>query len=90
MSESNNIEVPVGEWIDVPLGMIAAPDTYVDDKGVLRSAGDDSCVVWHYKGCLKTGIHASEIVYAEDTGAPWCPSCWQKKQLMEVFGSGTN
>lgn len=89
MSEGNYIEVPVGEWIDVPAGMVAAPDTYVDDKGVLRSVGDDSCVVWHYKGCMKRGIHASEIVYDESNHAPWCPACWQKKRLMEVLGSST-
>lgn len=89
MSEANNIEVPVGEWVDIPAGMIPAVDTYVDSAGVLRSVGDDSCVVWHYKGCTKRGIHASEIVYAEDTNAPWCPTCWQKKRVTEVFSSGT-
>lgn len=87
---SSNFDVPVGEWVDVPLGMFAAPDTYVDDQGVLRASHDDSCVTWHYKGCMKKGIHASEIVYDPATNAPWCPSCWQKKQLSEVFGSNPN
>lgn len=87
---SSNFEVPVGEWVDVPLGMLAAPDTYVDEAGVLRAVGDNSCVTWHYKGCMKKGIHASEIVYDPATNAPWCPNCWQKKQLMEVFGSSPN
>lgn len=86
-SVGNNIEVPVGEWIDVPAGMLAVPNTYVDDKGVLRSVGDNSCVVWHYKGCEKKGIHDSEIVYDPDTNAPWCPTCWQNKKFTEVFGS---
>ena len=79
--------VDTGKWVDVPRGMLLAPDTYVDIRGVLRSVKDDSCVVWHYKGCAKTGIHESEIVYDPETNAPWCPKCWQKKSLKDHFGS---
>ena len=80
-------EVPVGEWVTVPAGMIVAPDTYVDAEGVLRAAHDDSCVVWHNKGCEKRGIHASEIVYDPETNAPWCPNCWEKKRIESLFKS---
>lgn len=80
-------QVDTNKWIDVPKGMILAPDTYVDISGVLRSRVDDSCVVWHYKGCVKTGIHESEIVYDEKTNAPWCPICWQRKVLKEHFNA---
>lgn len=81
-------EVPVGEWVIVPRGMVVAPDTYVDSDGVLRASGDDSCVVWHNKGCEKRGIHASEIVYDPETNAPWCPNCWAKKTLNDLFCKG--
>lgn len=81
-----NKQVDSSKWIDVAKGAILAPDTYVDIRGVLRSSRDDSCVVWHYKNCNKTGIHESEIVYDEKTNAPWCPSCWNKRMLKEHFG----
>jgi hypothetical protein len=61
--------------------------TYIDPKGVLRSKTDDSCVVWHYKSCVKTGIHPSEIVYDPASNIPWCPLCWQNKKALEVLGS---
>ena len=77
--------VEANTWVDVPKGMLLAPDTYVDISGVLRSSVDDSCVVWHLKSCNKTGIHESEIVYDEKTNAPWCPTCWQRKMLKEHF-----
>lgn len=63
--------------------------TYLDPKGVLRSNIDDSCVVWHYKVCYKTGIHASEIVYDPQTNAPWCPSCWENKRVFNLFNRRT-
>jgi len=69
--------VPEG-WTHVRKGMVAAPDTYVDDLGVLRSSGDGSCVVWHKRGCAKRGIQPSEIVYG-DNGVPYCPVCIQWK-----------
>jgi hypothetical protein len=83
--ETSNFDVPVGEWVDVPAGMLAVPNTYVDDSGVLRDIGDHSCVVWHLKGCDKRGIHASEIVYDPETNAPWCPGCWEKKKITLLF-----
>lgn len=92
MSKSKKIrhrDVPVGEWVNVPTGMMAAPDTYVDGEGVLRSSGDDSCVVWHNTGCEKRGIHASEIVYDPETQAPWCPKCWQFKEIQNLLGAST-
>lgn len=82
---TGNVTVPVGEWIDVPAGMLAVPNTYVDDAGVLRSAGDHSCVVWHNHGCEVRGIHASEIVYDPETHAPWCPKCWETKRIQNLF-----
>ena len=72
---SGSVNVPVGEWVDVPTGMVAAPDTYVDKHGVLRSCGDDSCVVWHVPGCPEKGIQAEDIIY-DVANAPWCPKCY--------------
>lgn len=83
--ETSNFDVPVGEWVNVPAGMLAVQNTYVDDHGVLRSTTDHSCVVWHLKGCEKRGIHASEIVYDSETNAPWCPSCWEKRRITSLF-----
>jgi hypothetical protein len=76
----------VGEgWTDVPVGWVAAPDTYVDAHGVLRSCGDDSCVVWHEivagVHCDRRGVQPDEIIYHPETGAPWCPECWQRKRF---------
>jgi hypothetical protein len=82
---SSNFDVPVGEWIDVPKGMLAAPDTYVDRDGVLRDSRDHSCVVWHIKGCAKRSIHPSEIVYDPDTKAPWCPKCWPTREKLNTM-----
>lgn len=79
-----NIET--GKWQHVTKGNLVADGTYVDISGVLRSSVDDSCVVWHYKNCQKTGIESSEIIHDEKTNAPWCPSCWNKKRLKEHFG----
>jgi hypothetical protein len=75
MLTSHNVES--GEWIDVPQGMMVAPGTYVDSAGTLRSCVDDSCVVWHNKGCERKGIHPDEIVYDPATNAPWCDLCWR-------------
>ena len=86
--QGNNISVPIGEWVEVPKGMIVAPNTYVDAHGVMRSSVDHSCVVWHNKGCERRGIHASEIVYDPATSAPWCPTCWEKNRIAKVFRGG--
>lgn len=85
MENVRHQQVEAGKWTDVSKGQLVAYDTYVDIHGVLRSSVDDSCVVWHYKNCVKTGIHASEIVYDPETNAPWCPSCWQVKRLKKVM-----
>jgi hypothetical protein len=85
-----SVNVPVDEWTDVPKGMVAAPGTYVDDKGVLRSEGDNSCVVWHMGRDKKTGltmcrrgeppkVQAEEIIY-DVNGAPWCPECYEDRE----------
>lgn len=83
--KARHTNVDSGKWIDVRKGFVLAPDTYVDTSGVLRSSVDNSCVVWHFKGCTQTGIHESEIVYDEKTNAPWCPKCWPKKTLHDHF-----
>jgi HNH endonuclease len=75
---SENVEV--GKWVDVPPNMVAAPDTYIDSEGVLRSFGDNSCVVWHNPGCTRRGIQPYEIIYNENK-APWCPHCWTTNQI---------
>ena len=74
-SGGGSVNLPVGEWVDVPEGMVAAPDTYVDSCGVLRSSGDGSCVVWHRPGCERKGIQPTEIIY-DIAKAPWCPNCY--------------
>lgn len=86
-------QVPTG-WTHVTGNdhLIVAPDTYVDALGVLRSAGDDSCVVWHLVvggvHCERRGITPDQITYDPATGAPWCPDCWGVKKFREVFGAG--
>lgn len=102
-SVDETVNVPEGEWVDVPKGMVAAPGTYVDSFGVLRSSGDGSCVVWHNRGCQKRGIQPHEIIYGENK-APWCPKCWEEnepkrqkkaqeskvKKLFDLFRGKTN
>lgn len=90
-----SVNAPSGTWTDVPKGMVAAPDTYVDGAGVLRSAGDNSCVVWHNGrancgptgtiGDLRKAIQPREIIY-DDKGAPWCPQCFATNSQRRVFG----
>lgn len=88
--DGSTVEVPAGEWIHVPLGKILAMDTYLDDDNVLRSSTDHSCVVWHQHrtvigddgephrvSCDRRGIQPEEIKYDPDTGAPWCPDCYE-------------
>lgn len=90
----NPIEVPVGEWFDIPKGLTAVPDTYHDSHGVLRSSTNFAIAVWHNgkKGvppCAYRVTKPSEIRYAEN-GAPWCPVCFeaneQKAAIRELFG----
>jgi hypothetical protein len=93
----HSVNLPVGEWVDVPKGMVAAPDTYVDEHGVLRSSGDNSCVVWHVPQCDKRGIQAEDIIY-DSANAPWCPDCYmsfeakreairEKEKIESLFGT---
>lgn len=93
-NKNSSVEIPAGQWVDIPKGMVAAPGTYVDDHGVLRSVKDDSCVVWHSVTklenpktgflenvhCQRRGIQPEEIVYDPATGAPWCPECWERRE----------
>lgn len=83
MTKNSSVNVKVGEWVDVPKNMIPAIGTYVDTEGVLRDSKDHSCVVWHLKGCERTGVQPSEIVY-DDRGAPWCPQCAKAMQPKPV------
>lgn len=88
--ESGSFDIPVGQWTDVREGQMIIEGCYVDDDGVLRSVGDNSCVVWHLKGCLIRGIRAEDVHYDPLTRAPWCFSCWQKKKIQEIMGSGAD
>lgn len=92
---TRSVNAPAGQWVDVPQGMVAAPGTYVDDKGVLRAESDDSCVVWHVPGCEVKGIQPEQIIY-DVAGAPWCEKCYmsfeakreavaEKERLREMF-----
>lgn len=94
-----SVNLPSGEWVDVPKGMVAAPGTYVDDHGVLRAQSDDSCVTWHQirrddNGnkihCQRRGIKPEEIVYDPATGAPWCPECWPIHNEIESLNDQTD
>lgn len=90
---TKSVNAPANRWVDVPKGMVAAPDTFVDSEGVLRSAGDSSCVVWHNggggcgpsgnKGDYLKGIEPVDIIY-DDKGAPWCPKCFAAKTQAEL------
>lgn len=94
MNRSHN--APADKWVDVPKGMVPAPDTFVDTAGVLRHQSNNSCVVWHnggggcgptgQRGTYKTGIMPFEIIYDPATGAPWCPICFAKNSQVKVFG----
>lgn len=77
-------EIPEGEWVDVTKsgGMIPAlgvvPDP--DHPGVLRTVDKNGnpyggAVVWHNKGCKRTGIDPA-VVRFDLKGAPWCPTCF--------------
>ena len=71
-----NITVPCGEWIDVPKGMVIAPDTrpYPGYPGVLQSVADGSVVCWHLRNCERRGIGPDEVVF-DNNKAAWCPDC---------------
>lgn len=87
-TKAENIEVPVGEWVDVPPGMIAVTDCYVDPAGTLRYTRDGSMAVWHWRRkdempCNLIGFTPKDVVYLKN-GAPWCPECLERKQNWEV------
>ena len=93
MSES--FDVPVGEWVDVPKDFVAAPDTYVDAHGVLRSSVNHAIAVWHnrkrgFEPCSYRVTKPDQIAYDPATGAPWCPKCFadkeKKRKLELMFG----
>ena len=77
------INAPTGQWIQVRKGQIAAPDTYYDEDGVLRSIVDHSVVVWHWRSragrCLRKGLTPEERVQDPASGAWWCPDCYPKQ-----------
>ena len=88
--EAASVNVPAGEWVDVPAGMVAAVGTYVDDAGVLRSSGDHSVVAWHLGRNFKTNttlcrrgeparLKPEELIY-DVNGAPWCPECYEDRE----------
>jgi hypothetical protein len=84
--DGSNVAVPVGEWMDVPAGMMAAPDTrpYPGYPGVLQSTVDNSVVCWHVRGCTRKGLHPSDVRMDKDTRAPWCPSCYELRPQKPV------
>jgi hypothetical protein len=52
-------------------------------------------VCWHWgpQQCQRKGIQPDELIYDEDTHAPWCPECWpireqfyKKKELAKLLG----
>jgi hypothetical protein len=66
----------------VQQGQVVAPDTWVDADGYLRSSGDDSYVAWHWgRGrCKRRGLTPADLVTDPETGARWCPSCWEVRR----------
>ena len=90
-NEGSGVTVPLGEWVDVPAGMLAAPNTGVDAHGVLRVVRDGKLAemaVWHWrkKGenpCERKGFTPTTVTYLPN-GAPWCGSCLDAKIAYEV------
>ena|ERR1700759_193950 len=87
-NSGESVEVPVGEWVDVPAGMVAAPGTYVDGSGVLRSSSNHAIAVWHNRKrgrppCDFRVIRPDQITYVG--GAPWCPRCAEYNRISEVL-----
>jgi hypothetical protein len=101
IDKTTHIEAPAGQYVDVPRGMLAVPDTKVDENGILRRETGE-LAIWHHR--CKTGGHGpcerytdhsrfvqlEEVVYID--GAPWCPDCVEKmkdddkrKNLQELF-----
>ena len=93
---TKSVEAPVGEWADVPKGMIAAPGTYVDAEGYLRCSSNGAYAVWHNKSCPIRKVEKEQIVH-DTNGAPWCPDCYmkneqerEKKKIAAIFASGSH
>lgn len=98
-SRNKSVNVPSDARVHVPKGMMMAPGTYVDDRGVLRETSSGSVVVWHNPGggCGENarpgeylrGIQPHQILH-DSKGAPWCPVCFlhneQKAKLAQLFG----
>jgi hypothetical protein len=85
-----NVFVPIGEWVDVPVGMVAAPGTYVDREGTLRIASNDSIALWHNRvrslpPCPFVAKTKDDIVYDPETGAPWCPVCFEQNRVKAIY-----
>lgn len=93
-------QVPAGQWVGVQQGQVVAPDTYYDTEGYLRDVTDHSYVAWHWgRGrCLIRGLTPADLVTDPETGARWCPSCFElrrqfyqeqedSKRLEKLFGT---
>lgn len=80
MSYEAGEEIPIGEWVEIPKGMMVAPDTreYPGYPGVLQSIKDNSVVCWHVKNCEVKGLHPKDIRF-DQWGAPWCPHCYAQR-----------
>lgn len=78
----SSIDVPIGEWVNVPKGMSVIEGCYVDSHGILRFAKNNAPAVWHHSSacknhqppCSRRINDVSEITY-DDNNAPWCPDC---------------
>ena len=93
-----DVSVPVGEWFDVPKGLVVAPETYTDRHGVLRSSVNHAIAVWHngrrgVPPCEFRVMTVDEIEYDPVTGAPWCPVCHaaneSRKRIETIFNQGS-
>lgn len=92
-SQKKSENVPMGVWVDVPAGMVIAPNTHTDNQGTLRDSTNDSIVVWHNgkKGrppCDFKVKTPDQIVYVDEGNgpAPWCPRCAEYNRISAALG----
>lgn len=86
---SRTVDVPEGVWTDVRAGQRTAEGvvTRPEWPGLMFDAQDGSVVCWHLKPsvfvCNRRSIRPEQVVFEEETGAPFCPTCLkQKKKLV--------
>lgn len=88
---TTSVNVPVGQWVDVPDGMTAAPGTFVGRDGYLRMVENGAPAVWHLPdrfyerigkpSCrLRINDDNIDLIVFAVNGAPWCPDCYLESE----------